>query len=116
MRPWPPAHRRASTPVARSQVERAAGMTLDAALDGHEAQGSVTGMAARATPIAWASDDHVASGTLGRMSEPAHAQPDEQGYVQLLLPGVGTETFFVDGPDEQGHFHLIPVGPYEKIP
>lgn len=54
------------------------------------------------------------------MSEPARApspaEPDENGYVHLRLPGVETETFFVDGPDERGQFHLVPVEPTESIP
>lgn len=54
------------------------------------------------------------------MSDPAGVpplpEPDDQGYVRLRLPGVETQTFFVDGPDERGHFHLVPVEPYENIP
>lgn len=54
---------------------------------------------------------------LGAMSEPAHvpspAEPDEHGYVYFRLPGVDAQAFLVDGPDERGHFHLVPVEPYE---
>ncbi len=50
------------------------------------------------------------------MSEPAYIEPDEYRHVRLNLAGVGTQTYYVDGPDENGVVHLVPVLDHHSLP
>lgn len=50
------------------------------------------------------------------MTEPAYIEPDKDHHVRLNLAGVGTQTYYVDGPDENGVVHLVPVLDHHRLP